>query len=251
MTHGQSGCILGIAGAVFFCNEISVLILWRESGSRNDGGAALLEGVGVARKGWAGSPPADDTEARKRIVDAAVHCVEQRGPTAATVSEVAAELGVTRKTVYRYFTSTEELLLAASEVAVDRWVAHLQAATDDLHDVQELLVETVAFIVEQLPRDPLLSLLLTSGRTALFSAQMVTPHSIARARSILLTRQVDWASLGYNDAILDEMTEHLIRITQSMIVTPPHPPRHGRDLREYLRRWVAPALVPKRVPDAS
>ena len=38
----------------------------------------------MVRKGWAGSPPADDTEARKRIVDAAVRSVEDRGKKTAS-----------------------------------------------------------------------------------------------------------------------------------------------------------------------
>ena len=28
----------------------------------------------MGRKGWAGSPPADDAEARKRIIDATLRC---------------------------------------------------------------------------------------------------------------------------------------------------------------------------------
>jgi AcrR family transcriptional regulator len=160
------------------------------------------------------------------------------------VAEVATDLGITRKTVYRYFAGTEALFSAVSEVAVDRWIAQLEAATASLEDPRELLVETVAFIIETLPRDPLLSLLLATGHTAVFSEQMLTARSIAMARAILLSRQVDWPALGLDDERLDELVEHLIRVTQSMIVVPPHPPRTGDELRGYLRRWAVPALAP-------
>ena len=198
----------------------------------------------MGRKGWAGSPPADDAEARKRIVDAAVRSVEQRGAARTSVADVATDLGITRKTVYRYFAGTEELFSAVSEVAVDRWIAQLDAATAWLEDPRELLVETVAFIIEELPRDPLLSLLLATGHTALFSEKMLTARSIATARAILLSRQVDWVALGLEDDVLDELVEHLIRVTQSMIVVPPDPPRTGGELRAYLSRWAVPALAP-------
>src|SRR4029453_1617995 len=56
--------------------------------------------------------------------------------------------------------------------------------TSWLEAPRELLVETVAFIVEELPRDPLLSLLLATGHTALFSEKMLTARSIALARAI-------------------------------------------------------------------
>src|SRR6186997_3246035 len=133
----------------------------------------------MVRKGWAGSPPADDTEARKRIVDAAVRSVEDRGPADTSVADVAADLGITRKTVYRYFSGTEELFMAVSEVALDRWIAQLEAATGWIEDPGDLLVETVANIVETIPRDPLLSLLLATGHTAVFSEQMLARESIA------------------------------------------------------------------------
>jgi AcrR family transcriptional regulator len=205
----------------------------------------------MARKGWAGSPPADDAEARKRIVDAAVHRVERHGAASTSVAEVAADLGITRKTVYRYFASTEELFSAVSEVAVDRWVVQLETATAWIGDPRELLVETVAFIVETLPRDPLLSLLLATGHTAVFSERMLTARSIAQARTILLSHQVDWPALGLDDAGLNELVEHLIRVTQSMIVVPPDPPRTGEELRAYLRRWAVPVLRPRSAADGD
>jgi AcrR family transcriptional regulator len=200
----------------------------------------------MGRKGWAGSPPADDVEARKRIVDAAVRSVELRGPTNTSIAEVAADLGITRKTCYRYFSGTEELFMAVSEVALDRWIAQLDAATGWIQDPAELLLETVANIVETIPRDPLLSLLLATGHTAVFSEQMLSAESIAQARAILLSRQVDWPALGLADEALDELVEHLIRVTHSMIVFPPDPPRTGAELRAYLRRWAVPALPPAR-----
>jgi AcrR family transcriptional regulator len=196
----------------------------------------------MGRKGWAGSPPADDTEARKRIVDAAVRSVERRGPAGTSVAEVATDLGITRKTVYRYFAGTEELFMAVSEVALDRWIAQLDAATGWIEDPGDLLVETVANIVETIPRDPLLILLLATGHTAVFSEQMLAAESIAQARAILLSRRVDWPALGLDDEALDELVEHLIRVTHSMIVVPPDPPRTGTELRAYLRRWAVPAL---------
>jgi AcrR family transcriptional regulator len=57
----------------------------------------------MGRRGWGGSPPADDEEARKRIVDAAIRLIERRGAQRTSLSDVAAFLSVTRPTVYRHF----------------------------------------------------------------------------------------------------------------------------------------------------
>lgn len=75
----------------------------------------------MGRKGWSGAPPADDEEARKRIVDAAIRSMEHRGPHGTSISVIAGDLGVTRPTVYRYFSTIDELVTAASDVALGGW----------------------------------------------------------------------------------------------------------------------------------
>ena len=59
---------------------------------------------------------------------------------------------------------------------------------------------------------------------------------------------VDWAGLGYSDADLDELVEHLLRIIQSFVIDPGRPPRQGAELRGYLRRWVGAAIQPSAEP---
>jgi hypothetical protein len=55
---------------------------------------------------------------------------------------------------------------------------------------------------------------------------------------------VDWAGLGFTDADLDELAEHLLRIIQSFVIDPGRPPRRGDELRDYLRRWVGSTVTP-------
>jgi AcrR family transcriptional regulator len=196
----------------------------------------------MGRKGWAGAPPADDAEARKRIIDTALLIVDRRGAAQTTVSDVADALGITRRTVYRYFTGTEELFTAVAEVALESFVANVENITADL-DVTGQLVEVVAYIIEQLPHEPQLALLLANDRSHSFSRTMLAPTEIARCREILQRTHIDWAALGYDDAIIDELVEFLLRMIQSMVVAPPDPPRSSADLRAYLRRWIGPALI--------
>ncbi len=67
---------------------------------------------------WAGLPsPASDTEARSRLLDAARRCFERFGTEKTSITDIAAEAGVTRRTVYRYFDSSDELLRAAFALA--------------------------------------------------------------------------------------------------------------------------------------
>jgi AcrR family transcriptional regulator len=196
----------------------------------------------MGRKGWAGSPPADDDEARKRIVDATLRCIEQRGAAQATLSDVADALGITRRTIYRYFSGTDELFASVAEVALGGFVAQIEAITAEL-DVTEQLIEVVAYIIEQLPHEPQLTLLLANDRTHLFSRRMLLPEEIARCRATLQHTHIDWAAMGYTEETLDELVEFLLRIIQSMVIAPLEPPRSGTELREFLRRWITPAIA--------
>ncbi|MCK9896040.1 MULTISPECIES: TetR/AcrR family transcriptional regulator [unclassified Frankia] len=196
----------------------------------------------MGRRGWGGSPPRDDGEARQRILDAAVQCIERQGPARTTLSGVALELGITRRTIYRYFTSTEDLFGGVAELALDDWIARTRAVAGGAENPTDLVVEAVAFIIEQLPKELFLTLLLASGRAELFSRQMLTSTSIARCRMILVDTRVDWAALGYEDREFDELVELLLRIIQSMVIAPPEQPRSGDELRGILRRWIGPAL---------
>jgi hypothetical protein len=78
-------------------------------------------------------------------------------------------------------------------VALRGFVARIQAITTDMI-VSEQLIEVVAHIIERLPDEPLLALLLANDRTNLFSRRMLLPDEIARCRAILQHTHIDWAA---------------------------------------------------------
>jgi hypothetical protein len=101
----------------------------------------------------------------------------------------------------------------------------------------------VAYIIERLPHEPQLTLLLANDRSNTFSRTMLAPNAIARCRAILQYTHINWAALGYDDTTIDELVEFLLRMIQSMVIAPPEPPRSSTALRAYLRRWIGPALT--------
>ena len=95
-------------------------------------------------RGWRGNPPGDDDEARQRIIDAAMRCIDLYGPHKTGLSDVAAELGITRQTVYRLYPSTDDLLLAVATEAVDVYLDRLAAHVAELTDPGDAVVESIA-----------------------------------------------------------------------------------------------------------
>ena len=178
----------------------------------------------MGRKGWAGSPPADDDEARKRIVDATLRLVDRRGAAHTTVSDIADALGITRRTVYRYFAGTEELFTAVAEVALGGFVAQIDRLVADMDVDQQARRSGRSHHRTAAARTPVV-LLLANDRSNMFSRAMLTPDVIARCRTILQHAQIDWRQLGFDDDTIDELVEFLLRIIQSMVIAPPEPPR--------------------------
>lgn len=198
---------------------------------------------GVVARGWGGDPPQDDDEARSRILGAAVRCVDRYGPEKTGLSDVATELGVTRQTVYRHFASTDDLLLAVAATAADGFLDRLARHVAGLDDPAEAFVEGLAFTFEQLPKERLLGLLLTTGRSEVFLRGVTSAEGVAFSRQMLDRMAVDWEAAGYRtDGDLDALAGYGLRMLQSIILEPP--PRTSKaQLRAYLRRWFAPAIV--------
>jgi AcrR family transcriptional regulator len=197
----------------------------------------------MGRKGWGGAPPADDEEARKRIVDAAIRSLERRGLQDTTLTVIAGDLGITRPTVYRYFATVDELVTAAGDVALGGWTVRISDFASGISDPVDLLVEAVAYLVERLPEEPLFMMLLETGRTRFMSQQMVLGESTARSRVLLQHTNIDWRALGYRGKDFDDLVEYLLRIVQSMVLVPPNPPRSASELRAVLRHWIGPVVM--------
>lgn len=191
--------------------------------------------------GWGGNTPATDEEAVARILTAAGQTIDTRGADL-SIADVARTLGVTRQTVYRYFPSTDALLVAAALDAANGFLDRLAAQLAGITDPAEAATEAIATALEWLPDEKYIGVLLAPDRGNAFTAAVTSEVAMQFATSMLLRFDVDWAAVGFTDDDLTELAEHLLRIIQSFVIDPGRPPRRGEQLRAYLRRWVAGSL---------
>ncbi|MGI5207864.1 TetR/AcrR family transcriptional regulator [Spirillospora sp. CA-108201] len=196
----------------------------------------------MGHHGWGGRPPASEAEARQRIVDATVRCIDRHGVAKTTLSDVASELGVTRQTVYRHFGRISDIIgeVAAqgAEAFVDRLIAHLQGVGDPA----EAVVEGMLFCVRTIPNEPRLSLLLQLEDSAAFGRGATTAEAVAYGAEMLKRFPVDWAAAGVGEDDLDGLAEVVMRLLTSLLQHPAEPPRDEARLRAVLTRWLAPSL---------
>ncbi|MGI5328780.1 TetR/AcrR family transcriptional regulator [Actinomadura nitritigenes] len=192
--------------------------------------------------GWKGDPPRDETEARDRIIGAAMRCIDRYG-SKTRLADVAKELGVTRQTVYFYFDGTEELLVATALQAAGDFLDRLAAHVAPIGDDAEILAEGLFYTFDRLPHEPYLGILLAGGHTGAFTQGITSPTAMAFGRTILLRFDIDWTARGYTDTDLDELVELMLRLLQSFVIDPGHPPRSPEEFRAYLRRWFTRFLL--------
>jgi len=196
----------------------------------------------VRTHGWSGSAPASDDEAIARILEAASKAIDARGADF-SIADVARTLGVTRQTVYRYFPSTDALLVAAAVHAADDFQKRLETHLRGITDPVEAVAEAIATALEWLPKDKHLGLLIVPGRPNPPYGAVEGDNALNFGHSVVPPFDVRWAGLGLSRRELNELAEHLLRIIQSFVTDPGRPPRTGEDLRRYLRRWVGSAVA--------
>ncbi|WP_067547837.1 TetR/AcrR family transcriptional regulator [Nocardia crassostreae] len=194
------------------------------------------------RRGWGGSPPANDEEAHRRIVATAVDLIDRTG-AAISIADVAEALGVIRQTVYRYIPSAESLMQAAAIASVDGFLDRLTAHVAGLDDPAEAMTEGVVYTLAEVRRTPHLGILLSNSYSSIDPDSLTSEQAKAFGMSMLHRFDVDWARHGYTDESLLELVEYVLRTMHSFFVSPGNPPRTDPELRDYLRRWMGAAIT--------
>ena len=196
----------------------------------------------MGHHGWGGDPPATEELARARILEATHRCLERSGVAKTTFSDVAAEVGVTRQTVYRYFPSLGDLLNAVAASGTHAFVERMRQHLATYPTPLAAVVEAIVFCVEELPREPRIGLLL-QAEDDLFGRGVTSPAGVGLAAQFLRSLAVDWASVDVTDEDLDGLAELMLRLIGSLMQYPASTPRSPDDVRAYVRRWLGPALT--------
>ena len=197
----------------------------------------------MGHHGWQGNPPGTEDEARRRIVEAATACLDRAGVAKTSLSDVAAEAGVTRQTVYRYFPSLKDILRAVALAGVEEFAGRMERHLAGFGSAAEVAVESVVFAVRALPGEPRLGLLLQAGEADFFTVGVVSPLAFDFGAGILRSVPVDWTAAGVvTEADFRGLAEVLMRLFLSFLQYPTLPGLTDDEMRALVRRWIGPAL---------
>jgi AcrR family transcriptional regulator len=197
----------------------------------------------MGHHGWQGNPPRTEDEARRRIVEAATACIDRAGLAKTSLSDIAAEAGVTRQTVYRYFPRLPDILAAVAIAGVEAFAERMERHLAAFASPAEVAVESVVFSLRTVPREPYLGLLLEAGEADVFTGAVTSTQSFALGARILRNVPVDWAAAGVTtDDDFHGLAEILMRLFLSLLQYPSAPAHTDDQVRALVRRWIGPAL---------
>ncbi|MCM3885143.1 TetR/AcrR family transcriptional regulator [Frankia sp. R82] len=211
---------------------------------------AVVKGDGGAAQrtpGWWGSDSAllDDEEARRRLVNATMRCLVQRGNGRIRVEEVALEAGVSRSTVYRYFRGRDDLILAVLLGRIDRVMTTVLNTLPHPDDAQHSLCEIFLGAVARINSDTLNEAVFPEGgrvvAESLHPAGGPIVDAVARHLDTHLHR---WQADGQLHADLDLRETVMWLITAGGLITrPPWSTWSPARQREFVVQHVVRALV--------
>lgn len=178
-------------------------------------------------------------EVRERIMAAAIRCVARDGVRSVSMEAVAAEVGLSRSTLYRYFPGGRSHLVSETATwEVGRFWRRLAEAVDDLPTMEDRLVAGLVLGTKLIRRSTIMANLLEPELDELVSALRPTEtivHQVIRdyLREML---EVEAAHERLRPGVdTSEAADYLTRMILSYLGSPA-----GWDLtdREQTRRLV-------------
>jgi AcrR family transcriptional regulator len=118
----------------------------------------------------------NEDDARRRLLAAAERCIERHGIRKTTMDDVAREAGISRPSVYRYFSDREELLLSVTAERSRALVRKTQRFLARQPSFADAIVNGLLYLADHGRRDAI-TRHLTDPSDSAFSARLASTHT--------------------------------------------------------------------------
>lgn len=157
------------------------------------------------------------------------------------MSDIAKEAGIARPTLYKHFKSKQAILFTGIDSVALSFAAAVVAHARQFDTLEERIVETIVYVVQELPKHPYLSLAFDNEcslalRDRAFSHEATVIFSEMTAAPLIEVRP-DLAHEGV------EISEIMSRFAISMILFPGRYASDHDGLRQLIRSRVLPGLI--------
>ena len=190
---------------------------------------------------WSGNRPQNDMEAKARVCKAALECLKRLGLGRTSMTDIAKEAGISRPTLYKYFRNKDEVFFTAIDIEAHVFAQAVVKHARQFDTIEKRIVETIIYVVEELPKDKNLSHVLNHElagtlRYRAFSDEATLVFSEMTALPLIEIRP-DLADQGI------EISEIMARFAISMILFPGKYSSDYDGLRYLIKTRILPGLV--------
>jgi AcrR family transcriptional regulator len=190
-------------------------------------------------------PPTSADDIREGILAAAERCIDRHGIRKTTMDDVACEVGLSRPSVYRYFTDRDDLLVELTTRHARALLERARKSVSRQSSLLDQIVESVLYSAEHARRDPLTRHCIDPHGTSL-GRRMMASGTTEKIRAEMWDPVLD-AAVANNElpARLPRSDIHLWLGDVTKIVMRGLEDGEG-DVRRYrsiLRRFVVPAFA--------
>lgn len=183
--------------------------------------------------------PSYEDVLKARIMDAAILCMTEKGIDKTRIGDIATTMGISRQTIYNYFTNKNELFDAIFSRAAITLADTIARHIEKFHHLDDKFTQAFLCAVDAIPRHPVLSHLLTSGGQFLQEVGHSRERMQAFGELVLYQVFEEYPQLRQDS---QEICEFLSRNIISFLVMPDPNPRSPQELEGYVRRRLLPGL---------
>lgn len=180
------------------------------------------------------------------ILRAAKQCYLSDGIARTGMREVAAAAGVARSTLYRYFPSRDDVLVATIKLEMEQANNRIGKSLGQYTDPADLIVEGLLMAIRDIPQRPLLKAVFASDEDAVARRIIWNSDIIVKFGEELMDRVVQPAldaNLLQTSVAPEVLVEWVYRVLLSFLTLPSNWIKTEEQLRTTLHALLVPVLL--------
>lgn len=193
----------------------------------------------------------NEEEILATILQAAKHCYLHFGVEKTGMQDIARQAKLARSTVYRYYASSDELLLALISTEMQAMNRELTKKLARFQQPEDIIVEGIVIAIKAIPRHPLLSQVF-AGDTSSALRQKIwnSPTIVALGTDLMATVMQTSLEQGHLQQTVrsEVLIEWVYRILLSFLSLPSNWIKTDRQLRATLHALLIPVLLKPDLP---
>lgn len=189
---------------------------------------------------WSANRPKALSAAKLDLCHATLECIKQLGFEKTTMSDIAKQAGVSRPTLYKHFANKLDIFFAAIDSVALSFTESVVEHARQFQSFEERVIETIVYVVTQLPEHPHLSLILDSECAAALKGRAFSDEA-----SLIFTQMTALPLTEARPELAKEssdFTEFMARFALSMILFPGKYLNDENGLREMIKKRILPGL---------